>query len=43
MAASINDDLRNESRVVLGFQHTVAMFGATILVPLITGLDPSVG
>ena len=42
MAASINDDLRNESRVVLGFQHTVAMFGATILVPLITGLDPSV-
>lgn len=42
MAASINDDLRNESRVVLGFQHTVAMFGATILVPLITDLDPSV-
>ncbi len=31
-----------ERKVVLGFQHTVAMFGATILVPLITGLDPSV-
>jgi uracil permease len=35
-------ELTNERRVVLGFQHTVAMFGATILVPLITGLDPSV-
>ncbi len=42
MAASVNDELRTESRVVLGFQHTVAMFGATILVPLIVGLDPSV-
>ncbi len=42
MAASVNDELRTESRVVLGFQHTVAMFGATILVPLITDLDPSV-
>lgn len=27
---------------VLGLQHLVAMFGATILVPLVTGLDPSV-
>lgn len=27
---------------VLGLQHTVAMFGATVLVPLLTGLDPSV-
>jgi uracil permease len=38
----MNEDLRTESRVVLGFQHTIAMFGATILVPLIVGLDPSV-
>jgi len=36
------ETLTNERRVVLGLQHMVAMFGATILVPLITGLDPSV-
>lgn len=27
---------------ILGLQHLVAMFGATILVPMVTGLDPSV-
>ena len=27
--------------VILGLQHTFAMFGATVLVPLITGLDVS--
>src|SRR5690554_4295512 len=26
----------------LGLQHVFAMFGATIFVPLVTGLDPSV-
>jgi uracil permease len=36
------EQMTTERRVVLGFQHTVAMFGATILVPLLTGLDPSV-
>ncbi|MBR2956858.1 MAG: uracil-xanthine permease, partial [Clostridia bacterium] len=25
--------------LILGFQHTFAMFGATVLVPLLTGLD----
>ena len=25
--------------MVLGFQHTFAMFGATVLVPLLTGLN----
>nr|WP_281377078.1 solute carrier family 23 protein [Deinobacterium chartae] len=29
-------------KLVLGLQHTIAMFGATVLVPLLTGLDPSV-
>lgn len=29
-------------RGILGAQHLIAMFGATILVPLTTGLDPSV-
>ncbi|NMO17366.1 uracil-xanthine permease [Pyxidicoccus fallax] len=31
-----------QRKVVLGLQHTVAMFGATVLVPLLTGLNPSV-
>lgn len=29
-------------RIVLGIQHTFTMFGATVLVPIITGLDISV-
>lgn len=32
----------NGKKVILGFQHLIAMFGATILVPIVTGLDPSV-
>jgi len=28
--------------IPLGFQHLFAMFGATVLVPLLTGLDPAV-
>lgn len=28
--------------LVLGLQHLVAMFGATVLVPILTGFDPSV-
>ena len=27
--------------LILGLQHTFAMFGATVLVPLLTGLDVS--
>jgi uracil permease len=27
---------------VMGIQHLVAMFGATVLVPMLTGFDPSV-
>lgn len=29
-------------KMILGIQHLIAMFGATILVPVLTGLDPSV-
>lgn len=29
-------------RVVLGLQHSIAMFGATVLVPILVGLSPSV-
>ena len=28
--------------VILAMQHLIAMFGATVLVPILTGLDPSV-
>lgn len=34
--------ISNGKKVVLGMQHTFTMFGATVLVPLITGLDISV-
>lgn len=33
---------RSLIRGILGMQHLIAMFGATVLVPIITGLDPSV-
>lgn len=35
-------ELTMSKKTVLGMQHTVAMFGATVLVPLLTGLNPSV-
>lgn len=34
--------LRPERRLVLGLQHSIAMFGATVLVPILVGLSPSV-
>lgn len=34
--------MNTRRKVVLGLQHTLAMFGATVLVPILTGLDPSV-
>ncbi|GGS32644.1 uracil-xanthine permease family protein [Deinococcus knuensis] len=38
-ASTVNDPAR---RVVLGLQHSIAMFGATVLVPILVGLSPSV-
>jgi len=38
----VDDHLPIGKLVVLGVQHTFTMFGATVLVPLITGLDISV-
>ena len=35
-------DLPVQRRVVLGLQHSIAMFGATVLVPILVGLSPSV-
>lgn len=35
-------NVTSTQRFILGLQHTMAMFGATVLVPLLTGLHPSV-
>ena len=32
----------HSKRVVLALQHLIAMFGATVLVPVLTGLNPSI-
>lgn len=34
--------LQNAKKSVLALQHLIAMFGATVLVPILTGLDPSI-
>lgn len=39
---SIEERMPLLTLVPLGFQHLFAMFGATILVPLLTGLSPSI-
>ncbi len=44
-AISSNTELtliNSSKKVVLALQHLVAMFGATVLVPILTGLNPSV-
>jgi len=28
--------------IIIGFQHVVAMFGATVLAPILMGFDPNV-
>lgn len=41
MSDSLNEPVTGKT-VVLGLQHTFVMFGATVLVPLLTGLDVGV-
>ncbi len=36
------EGVRLEKKLILGLQHVLAMFGATVLVPLLTGLNPAV-
>lgn len=36
-----NYEIRGAKRYLLGVQHVLAMFGATVLVPFLTGLNPS--
>lgn len=35
-------ELSTKTQLILGLQHVLAMFGATVLVPFLTGLDPSI-
>ncbi|MGL5355259.1 MAG: uracil-xanthine permease family protein [Cetobacterium sp.] len=35
-------NLSTKSKLLLGIQHVLAMFGATVLVPFLTGLNPSI-
>lgn len=34
--------ISTQKKLILGLQHVLAMFGATVLVPAITGLDPAI-
>lgn len=36
------EKLNLQTKLVLGVQHVLAMFGATVLVPYLTGLNPSI-
>ncbi|MFZ7131468.1 MAG: uracil-xanthine permease family protein [Eubacteriales bacterium] len=36
------NQLTGSKKAVLGFQHLLAMFGSTVLVPILTGLDTSI-
>lgn len=36
-----NLQIKKRAKYVLGMQHVLAMFGATVLVPFLTGLNPS--
>lgn len=36
------ENITIEKKIILGLQHVLAMFGATVLVPMLTGLDPSI-
>ncbi|WP_300363743.1 uracil-xanthine permease family protein [Fusobacterium sp.] len=36
------NEISTKGKLVLGLQHVLAMFGATVLVPFLTGLNPSI-
>lgn len=36
------ENINMKTKLILGLQHVLAMFGATVLVPFLTGLNPSV-
>ncbi len=36
------ENITMSKKLILGLQHVLAMFGATVLVPILTGLDPAI-
>ena len=36
------EQISTGKKVILGMQHVLAMFGATVLVPMLTGLNPGI-
>lgn len=42
IGGSIMENISTTKKYVLGLQHVLAMFGATVLVPFLTGLDPAI-
>lgn len=36
------ENISTSKKLILGLQHVLAMFGATVLVPYLTGLDPAI-
>lgn len=40
--AATTPTLKDAKNYILGLQHLIAMFGATVLVPILTGFNPSV-
>lgn len=36
------NNITMDKKLILGLQHVLAMFGATVLVPLLTGLNPAI-
>lgn len=36
------NEITQGKKIILGLQHVLAMFGATVLVPILTGLNPAV-
>jgi len=39
---SSNSKFSTKAKFILGIQHVLAMFGATVLVPFLTGMNPSI-
>ncbi len=38
----MTNDISTNKKIILGLQHVLAMFGSTVLVPFLTGLDPAI-
>ena len=39
---NVSDDVPKKMLIPLGLQHTFAMFGASVLVPILFGINPGI-